>query len=214
MKYARGSKEAIANKIAKIIYVEGQDDAWFIDEILTELQANPEEVGIVYTNGNGEFDKKISLLLKSSSYVQRFTKTVAIFMDADTDIEKTKEWMAKVLTGKGLPSPDHAQFIQYDNDRNFGLFYFPDGNSAGEIEDLLLYTVREDQRLAIVSSAFDEIDTVYGPLPKRTKRIARMYGSVLPVKPCGMGRAYCEGIFPKDHPSIEVVRSFVRELIS
>ena len=214
MRFAQKPKAALSSKLRRIIYVEGQDDAFFLDKLLGELAANEADVGIVHLNGDGALEGEIGFLAKSASYVQRLTTHLAFFLDADTGV---KQRMASVNAGFnriGWPITQHGAFADYDNGRRVGVFIFPNGVDAGELEDLLLTTVASDDRLATVSEALSAVERDHGNLNKRSKRIARMYISVLPVKPCGVGRGYCEGVFPADHPSIEAVRDFLREFLA
>ena len=213
MRFARTSKSALAEKLSSIIYVEGQDDAWLINELLDELNADPANVGIVYIKGTGAIENEISFLLKSASYVQRQTLNIAFLIDADLDAAKTTADLNSLFHSKGLPAASHASTVGYDTGRNLALFVFPDGEAPGEIEDLLLATVTEDDRLTTVTNALLAVESVHGTLAKRSKRIARMYISVLNIKPCGVGRAYCEGVFNKDHVWITAVRQFLQGFI-
>src|ERR1700754_511620 len=104
MRFAKDSKAAQSNMLKKVIYVEGQDDAWFLDCILSELEANPLEVGIVYINGTGAIEKEASLLFKSSGYIQRHTTHIAFLLDADLNPAKTIKPLNKVVSNYGVPA--------------------------------------------------------------------------------------------------------------
>lgn len=212
MRFANDKKAAIAKSLPCIIYVEGKDDAYFIDQILEELSADPSEIGIIYLEGNGELEKEVRLLVKSAPYVQNIIRKIAFILDADDDPLATLDRLQVALARNSLPAINHNEIIDYEGNRRAGAFIIPDGTSSGELEDLLLSTLQNDMRLGIVSSALAEVEANYGPLNKHSKRLARMYMSVLPIKPCGIGMAYRANIFDKHHAKIMAVKSFIQSL--
>jgi len=214
MIFSTSSKAAANEGRRRIIFVEGQDDAWFIDKLLEELQADPKDVGVIFLEGNGALDKELRLLLKSSGYVQRKTLGIAFLLDADADAAATSARLVSFLEKQAIPGPEHGSIAPYDEGRVVGIYIFPDGTQPGELEDLLLKTVQSDDRLTIVTSALSTVEDKYGKLPKRSKRVARMYLSVLDIKPCGIGRAYCENVFTSDHADVNNVRQFLKAFIA
>lgn len=214
MLFSSQPKAAVQKKLRRIIYVEGKDDAYFIDALLEELEADPQDVGIVFLEGDGELEKEIDLLLKSGAYVQRATRDLAFFLDADANAEVRIAAVNATFAKRDLPTPGHGEIAVFDSDRRIGLYVFPNGTAAGELEDLLLNTVAGDDRLITVSGALGAVEATHGALTKRTKRIARMYISVLPIKPCGVGRAYREGVFEKTHADVTAVREFLTSFLA
>lgn len=213
MNFSQSSKAAIAARLPRIIYVEGKDDAYFIDRLLNEIGASPSDIGIVFIEGDGALEKELGLLVKSASYVQRTTNALAFMLDADASVENRLKSVSSTFQSRGLPRVGHDEVVHYDGERNLGLYLFPSAGVPGELEDLLLSTVEEDDRLHTVRQALEEVEGNHGALNKRSKRIARMYISVLPIKPCGVGRGYCEGVFKHDHADVEKVREFLRKFL-
>lgn len=206
------SKAALSAKMERVIYVEGQDDAFFVSALLNEIGADKQKIGVIHLEGDGALAKEINLLIKSASYTQRSTTHLAFFLDADNDPAAKVSLLSSELNKRGIPPVEHSAIEKYDgNSRAVGAFIFPDGTHPGELEDLLLSTIAEDKRLELVTRVFDEIQNDYGPLNKRSKRLARMYMSVLSIKPCGIGRGYCEDVFNKEHPAINAARQFLRD---
>jgi hypothetical protein len=213
MRYAKSSKSAVADKLPQIIFVEGMDDAYFVDALLGELGADPSNVGVIYVEGQSNLAPELKLLLKSGSYVRRETRSIALIRDADADPAAKLQTIHGDLAQLGLPTPAHNEILSYDLDRRLGLFLIPAGDQAGELEHLMLSSVAGDDRVDVVAAALQQVETQYGELDKRQKRIARMYISVLPVKPCGVGRAYCEGVFSSLSPQVQPIRTFLQTFI-
>jgi len=214
MKYAKEPKSALNDQLPRIIYVEGHDDAWFINALLDEIGADASQVGIIYLQGNGEIEKELKYLTKSSAYVSRKTTSVAVILDADVSAAQTLSRLHASLDKRGLPTPAAAEISVYDDNRRLGVYILPDGLSTGAIEELLMGTIAHDNRLVTVDGALTSIEAEHGALDHRMKRLVRMYLSALPIKPCGIGRAYCEGVFDKSHGLLDPLRTFLQEFIS
>jgi 5S rRNA maturation endonuclease (ribonuclease M5) len=68
-----------------VIICEGKDDAYFIDKLCTEIGADVERVGVVYSSGGTNIEQEVDLLMKSSSFVAGTTERVIIIRDSDSD---------------------------------------------------------------------------------------------------------------------------------
>lgn len=113
------------------IFVEGEADKRFIEQLLCYLKIAPQEDGVVVTNGCDNLLSKGS----DSPYaiiMQRGTsdnEVNLVIFDADNDISVKRKKIDDWAKSNGL---------------NFKLYLFPDNSSNGDFEDLLTSIINPD----------------------------------------------------------------------
>lgn len=196
------------------IYVEGVDDAHFIDKLLEDMGVDKGSVRLVYSGGINEMDRDLRALVKARTYVTKVVKTIAIFRDCDKDPAKSLADANAALKKASLPVLNHSEIVEYDVDRRLGLFLIPSCEVEGALEDLLLATVTDDERFKILSNSLIEIEQKFGPLTRKSKRLAQLYLASRDPLLKGPGLGLKAGHFPIEHEALEPVKNFIKQLVS
>lgn len=196
------------------IYVEGIDDAHFIDRLLTEVGADQDQVRLVYTGGVNQMDTNLISIKKSRAYTTGTLKKLLIIRDADTDATKTQANITAALHAAGFPDVPHDQLIEYDQQRSVGVFIIPSNERKGAVEELLLDTVEEDAKLQAVRKALEEVEADNEQLNKRGKRLMQMYLAVCDPICKGGGIGLKHGHFPVTHQALAPIKGFLSRAIA
>lgn len=149
-----------------VLYVEGKDDAHFVDEVLAELAVDPAQLQLVFTAGSGEIAENLAAIVKSSAYVRRQVTRIGVIRDNDAKPAKSLGLVHKALKELGLPQPGAGEVSDFDGNRRLGVFMVPRPEVTGAIEELLLETIQADNRLQKLQEVFDAVVAEHGHLPK------------------------------------------------
>jgi predicted ATP-dependent endonuclease of OLD family len=198
-----------------VIFVEGQDDVFFLSAILEEINADPKTVGIVEVGGKENFRPRLSTFLKSSSFTQKIVNTIAIVCDADSDPIKVETSISAVFTDAGYPALKLGTHILSAAGTKVGLFTMPNSTNTGDLEKLCIDTVTghplekgaEDFIAQAEKIALEGEKKLKG---SRHKRKAQVFLAGLPNDVVrGAGRGYAIGCFDVAHGALEPIRSFL-----
>lgn len=158
-----------------IVLVEGVDDAYFLDHLLSEIAADPQKVGICHVGGTSKFEEFLAAVLKSSAFVTGQVTRYVIVRDADDNAECAQLETHKILQNLGEPEPTAGAFAARPDGRKVGLYIFPEPGMAGDLEMLCMSSLVTDARAIKVVSHIDEIEKDFGALDKRSKRLVQSY---------------------------------------
>lgn len=211
--YFDRSKSALSNPRPNLIYVEGPDDAYFMDSLLAEAGASEDDVRISIIGGKDNSINSLTELVKSSAYVRKIIKKVLIVIDADKDPSATMNYLQSISTKIGLPNPVLRNFVRYEDDREFGVYLLPDCKSPGDLEELLISSVLEERRFEISKQAIDSAVAEYGAFDRESKRIAQIYMALHPGDCRGVGRAFALGAFGRGG-GVDELKRFLMEFIA
>jgi hypothetical protein len=201
------------NKVARqdrefLIFVEGADDAHFLDVVLSELDADPDRVGIVIVDGTTNFAPAMRSYQKTRFF--KSAQGVLILRDADDDREAAlRDTNDQVFKGFDL-NLTHATFEERDSKR-LGVYILPWENECGDLERLCLSTIEgsEEDKLA---QEYMERAQAGGALPQVFKRKAQVYLAANPGKLCrGAGMGFKRGCFDAKHSVLDPLKAFLRE---
>src|SRR5689334_10738373 len=94
-----------------VIFVEGDDDAFFVSALLEELGVDTAEVGIVVVGGNNNFATKVKLFLKSARITQQLTTSIAVICDADDNHQAIEDIINQAIAELQIPRLLSGQHI-------------------------------------------------------------------------------------------------------
>lgn len=202
-----------------VVFVEGQDDAFFLSALLAEIAADPLTFGIVQVKGKEKFPAHLGGFFKSPNFTQGVTKTVLIVCDADGDPKKVEAQIGAVLTAAQQPFVSLGQYVTNAKGVKIGLFTMPNTTTPGDLESLCLETVA-DHPVAQTAESFIAVAEAAAVADgkklngSRHKRKAQVYLAGMPNEPVrGAGRGYALGCFRAGHPALEPLRAFLLEPI-
>lgn len=195
-----------------IILVEGKDDAIVLDIILTELNANPNEVRVIVAGGKAGFSKHFPLILKSTSFASKIS-TISIIRDADSDPVAALGEIHNLLKKLNLPQPDVASFSDHEGKR-FGVYLFPKPGMSGDLEDLALELADASATLSAAHGYIDAAVEANTSLSKTSKRKIQSYlaGASTEIRPT-VGWAFKDGTITLNSQKAPELVSFLRIIL-
>lgn len=197
---ARGDRE-------KLIFLEGTDDALFFDHILTAMNANPEQVGLVTVGGKGEFIAKVKGFRKTPNFTQGKTKGILAVRDADNDFLVAEKEMATLFNSVFGVNLKHGE-IQNKDGISYGFFLLPGVNRSGDLEELCLDTVSGIALEAQSASFLAAADV--SPYDQFYKRKAQVYLAGFAGELCrGAGLGFKKGKFDDQHDALQPIKNFI-----
>jgi hypothetical protein len=197
-----------------VLMVEGQDDAFFFDVLLQQVGADPDRVGLVYIEGKTNLEMNIADLTKSRAFVTRRTRKYAIVVDSDNLPARTIHEVHQALTRNDQPTPGHAAFQASAQGVEVGIFLIPSETEDGDLEKLCLATLGDAPLLRLGRDFLEQVNRDFGPLPSLNKSLAAIYLACRREDTRGVGLAFSQGIFNRDHACLEPVRHFLRAFIA
>lgn len=210
--YFDGAKNRLSTSHSRIIYVEGADDAYFLDKLLADLGIDPASTRVILTGGNAGIPAALRELVKNSYYIRRDIKRVLVLRDADDDPQKALKEFHDASKIAGLPEVSDGIVTEYDNGRFFAFHTLPAPGSPGDLEVLLLEGVMGSPRHDIANACLSEACKTLGDLDRKTKRLAQLYMALHPEDCRGVGRAFALGAFSTT-PQINKIGDFLKTFI-
>lgn len=194
-----------------VILAEGQDDLYFLDEVLRALGVDDGAVQTMDYGGAGELPAYLTNFLKKDSVLDGEISGLMITGDADT-FPAQKYKINKALQSVGLPEFSHG-LIKYKVplvDR-VSFHLLPDADD-GNLETLLLRTV-DAKSAAVDARAFVEQHHV-DRSPANDKRVAWAYLTTQD-KPCrGSGQGARRGYFDIEHAALDDLKASIGKLLA
>lgn len=194
-----------------IILTEGEDDAVFIDHLLSALGASPQRVGVFFLRGKSVIIEYMPTFFRSPEFTKREIRKYAIMMDADTDHQRTLNGIHGVLNSHGEPSPDSGCVVTSFSTRiSCGVFLFPGPERNGVLEDLCIAQLPDSDKKR---RTIDFVENLI-PAGERIRLGKRQVQAFLAVSEpdlcAGVGRGVRNGSFPIDLGSVSNVTDFLR----
>lgn len=193
-----------------LIFVEGKDDAYFLDKILEEIGASPKLVGVIIVEGNQCFSNAISLFKKSPSF--RRAKRIAIIRDADSNPKLALKNTNDVFTKEFKQTVEHAK-ITTNESLQLAQFIIPNDTEIGDLEKLCLSTIAGSDLDTSVNAYLSNIQK-NGKLNQINKRKVQVFLAGVPDDICrGAGLGFKKGFFDTSHKSLAPLKSFLADFI-
>lgn len=199
-----------------VLFVEGPDDATFLEELLTLLKANPSKVGILTVGGNANFGTELNeFITLNPAVTQRRVKRIAVVCDADDNpgqIELLINNSLNPISGGYIAS---GTWIAGVSGIQVGLFIFPAPGIPGDLDKLCLDTV---VGTSVEIAAENFINAAEGLATKngvklsgsRYKRKVQAFLAGSPGELSrGAGRGFRNGLFNASHIALDPLRGFL-----
>lgn len=194
-----------------LIFVEGTDDAHFVDVVLQDIGADPTKIGIIIVEGTPQFSNSIAMFKKSPYY--RNAKGIVVIRDADDNVAVAIEDSNKIFSKEFQLQANHAQ-ITSSEAFSVGLFVLPGNEELGDLEKLCLATVAGTP-LEIDAEIYINKIKQFGILNKIHKRKAQVFLAGKPGDVCrGAGMGFKRGFFDKTHESLVPLKHFLVKFIA
>lgn len=192
-----------------IIFVEGKDDAHFLDVLLQDIGASVSDVGVVPVDGKSNFLAALANLKKSPFL--KMKSGVAIIRDADNTPNSALSDINSLLKKQFGIEISHSTLSKKDGIK-FGAFILPSDSEEGDLEKVCLNTVMSSELNTKVDSY---ITSVKGEkFPHFYKRKAQIYLAGTPGELSrGAGMGFKRGHFDANHESLNPLRDFIKEFL-
>lgn len=196
----------------KVILVEGQDDLYFFDQLLSEMGADNKEVQTIDYCGAGELPAFITSFMKSDDVFNEDVSALLITGDADTFVAKNRYNVERAVIAANLPKFAHNTISQTKGPiSRVGYYLLPD-NTDGNLETLLLGSIPANAA-AIKARSF--VEEFHGDkAPKNDKRVAQAYLATNPDVCRGAGFGARKGYFDLTHPSLDDLKSMLGKFLA
>lgn len=198
-----------------VILVEGVDDGYFLDTVLTSIGSNPDKVGVCLADGKDKLPILLKAVLKSPWFTSGKIKRYAVVRDVDESVLTCMEECRKLFSDAGEPFPEANSFSLRSDGRSNGLFLMPSAASIGSLETLALQTLGQSPLLG-ATDAYLASSVAHGGsadhLDKRRMQ-AFLASSANPL--CnGVGWATRNGHFNINAPELNTLKDFLMRLQS
>ncbi|POO54305.1 hypothetical protein CPJ18_02045 [Agrobacterium rosae] len=199
--------------VETVILVEGSDDGFFLDEVLTSIGALPENVGVCVAEGKDNFASLLQAMLKAPTFTNGKIRRYAVIRDVDDNLAKCKAECAKLFNGAGEPVPEPAAFASRNDGRHNGLFLMPSGAETGSLETLALGTLQDHPVLNAAHEYLVSSGEKGGSVDHLDKRRAQALLASISAPLCnGVGWATRRGLFDIGSPSLLELKNFLTTL--
>jgi hypothetical protein len=196
-----------------LIVTEGADDAHFINEMLLDINANRDQVGICYVGGHTEISRFLGVVTKSQDYTQGRVKRIIVVRDSDSDRLITLRECDQYFQILGIARPEPGELVS-SGERLFGLYLFPDCVNSGYLENLLMLAPSNDERMNQSRAFINAAATDVPSLDKLPKRICQSYLASYSSPLCaGVGRGVRNGAFAVNHSTLDHIKTFLRSFV-
>lgn len=196
----------------RLIFLEGTDDAYFLDHVLDQIKADSGKVGLVTVGGIGEFPSRIKGFSKTPNFTGGKVKAVSIVRDADDDFVKTNAEMKDLFKRIFGVDVSHGDVVLHDG-ISYGYFLMPGVSLSGDLERLCLSTV---DGLGLEKQSSDFLGGLTNPPTDHIyKRKAQIYLAGYNGDLCrGAGLGFKRGYFDHTHESLEPFKVFLGKFVS
>jgi hypothetical protein len=199
----------------KVLFVEGEDDAFFFDKLLDLKGADPNTVGIVYLHGKYKLDENIGIFKRTRLFQEGRPRKLAIVLDADASGQNALADVQRILRTHGLPAPNHGAFEQRAGSPDIGILIIPSVESDGDLEKICLGTLGDDPRLVRIEEFQEEYQQSFGRLDRIYKRRAAIFLACSKAETRGVGRAFqSSNLFDHGHQSLDEIKSFLDRFLT
>ncbi|MDR2891779.1 MAG: hypothetical protein LBV80_01655 [Deltaproteobacteria bacterium] len=193
------------------IIVEGRDDALFFEKILYDMGYDETNAIIIMSDGK---DKLLNLcrgVLKGRAFINGGSiKNIAIFFDADDDIDASFSAISKCFTNNFENMKIiKGKICESFNGGRFGIYMLPDNKSSGALEDICIELIKGEQELAESYLKCCELDI---PNSDKKKRFLQIYLATKPHLCRGVGMGFKRGAIPTNDKILGGIKEFIQDV--
>jgi hypothetical protein len=151
----------------RVLVVEGNDDAYLAEEVLTSLGHESNDFEIRRMIGDNSF-RDLPILLKDPNFA--IVRSLGIIWDADDDPDHAFQEIIELLRrNPALPIPNQPGTIVRNQEIAVGVYLVP-GNGPGKLENLFLQSQATHSAMPCVDRYFECLTNV---LPRKGTDIPR-----------------------------------------
>lgn len=194
-----------------VLLVEGKDDASFFDHMFLHLGSDATVVGVSEISGKDKLAANILALSKSRPFLNGTVENVGVIIDADSNPAAALSNVHQSLNSVGWGTPQHGNFAGASP--RVGIFVLPSFGATGDLEQLCLDTIPDDPRKVSAELYFNGADAQFGPFNHQSKRRAAIFLTLVHEETRGVGRAFTQGVFNENHPSLDSLKDFLQQLV-
>jgi hypothetical protein len=190
-----------------LLIVEGFDDCYFFDRVLSEFGVDPDFYGIVHVDGKDKLEVGLANLLKSPSFTQGYTKKCSVLVDSDDDPPKQWRWLRGVFSNIGVPINNLGEFVDFDGIQ-FGVMLIPGPSKAGDVDSVCCDLLSEDKIFEKVSNFSDPIieeRNLGGPWKRKMQIFLALQKEICR----GSGRGFKANLVPFDKEKMSEIVAFI-----
>ncbi len=190
----------------KVLFVEGNDDEGFFFAFLRHL--NIDDVQVISVSGKSNFGQTIKLLPKLPGF--HMIRIMGFIRDADNDPKSSYDSINNFLKYNRFPSPERPGYFSSKGDLITGIFIMPGFDSSGELEDILLDTIKETKTESCLNNYFSCLNTSVSYCSK-AKTLAYLASLGKTKKDCvnNIASAADKGYWDFDHKVFDGIREFL-----
>ena len=193
----------------KLLAVEGQDDRRFFGAFLKSLQIS--DVQVQGYGGTPNFRNFLTQLVASAQFND--IDVLGVVRDADRSRQSAFDSIVGALRHAGLPAPPEPIYPVTENGLTVSVLIIPPDSHHGELEDLCLSALSDDNRaLACVDRYLDCVTDAGVELPERAKSRLHAYLAAGNQPGRRLGEAADAGIWDWSSPAFDQVTNFLRSL--
>lgn len=191
-----------------LVVVEGKDDREFIDFLLRKL--NIMDYQIIELKGKNNLHKTLPTLTKTSGFEN--VRNLAIFLDANSSVINTFRSIQSALKKAQLPVPSEPNQVVHGK-VNLGVFLFPDCQSPGALEDLIVKTI-DFHMLECIKDYLSCVQKYKAEfqLSVNSKSVVYSYFAVQDEPSQSFDLALKRGHIDLESPEFDKVKSFLKQL--
>ncbi len=201
--------------VPTVILVEGTDDGFFLDEVLTSINASPNEVGVCVADGKDNFSALLQVILKSPTFTSGKIRRYAVIRDVDDNLQTCLSECTSLFSQANEPLPQPGNFHIRSDGRHNGLFLMPSSAQVGSLETLALRTLQGHPIVAAADAYLSASVPNGGATDHLDKRRVQALLASMSSPLCnGVGWATRKGVFDVTSTSLQELKDFLVELQS
>lgn len=184
-----------------LLLVEGNDEARYWGAVFKAWQR--EDIQVVPFQGKDNLRWFLDPLVRTPDF--RAVRWLGIMRDADDDAGRAFQSVRDALRRQGLAAPGRAWQTAAGQPATAALI-LPDGTEPGDLEALILRTLRPDARLACIDAYVACLTSTGNPPVRLGKTRFYAYLASLDRPDRRLGEALEAGRLSTDHPELDRVR--------
>lgn len=213
-KYLTEVKEQPSALSKPIVFlVEGQDDGIVLEQILDERNEDATKIQVIAVKGISRLWAYLAALVKSPDFVARKISHICVVIDADTDFAITEAHAQGEFRKAGLADPK-SDAVADKNGVRAGLYVLPNSKDKGELEDLIIHTLAQEQRVQDAQGLLVKHKPAANNFKKPSKRVLQIALALSPQDLCaGLGRGIRNGAFKVGVSELPDLDAFITEFL-
>lgn len=196
----------------KLLVGEGIEEEQLFRELIKNILPNNSD--ILITSYGGKYN--LAKFLKALPLIPNFQEleSLGITRDADNSIQSAFDSVCSALKNNNLPAPRKLNNpTAINNNLKVSIFFLPDNQKEGMLEDLCLQSVEDDLGMSCVDSYFECINNKARRQPKNMAK-ARLHAWLASKKISDkrLGEAAKAGYWDFENSAFNKLKNFILSL--